>query len=144
MAYAICTGGPLPQSTNSSRDITQAQRKFSLRAETFVANILEGQNWTILARNYRRRGSEIDIIARKGATLAFVEVKARRMPMTNLGGIEALLTPRKLVALARGARLYLASLDPQEATFRGDLAVVWPEPKKLGLLYIPDAYPLCE
>ena len=38
---------------------------------------LERRGYAILARRYRRRGGEFDIIARDGATLVFVEVKAR-------------------------------------------------------------------
>jgi len=38
---------------------------------------LEKRGYAIVARRYRRRGGELDIIARDGATLVFVEVKAR-------------------------------------------------------------------
>ena len=38
---------------------------------------LEKRGYVIVARRYRRRGGEIDIIARDGATIVFVEVKAR-------------------------------------------------------------------
>ena len=38
---------------------------------------LEKRGYAIVARRYRRRGGEIDIIARDGQTTVFVEVKAR-------------------------------------------------------------------
>ena len=38
---------------------------------------LEKRGYAIVARRYRRRGGEIDIIAREGETMVFVEVKAR-------------------------------------------------------------------
>jgi len=38
---------------------------------------LEKRGYAIIARRYRRRGGEIDIIAREGETIVFVEVKAR-------------------------------------------------------------------
>ena len=38
---------------------------------------LERRGYAIVARRYRRRGGELDIIARDGPTLVFVEVKAR-------------------------------------------------------------------
>jgi putative endonuclease len=38
---------------------------------------LERRGYAIIARRYRRRGGEIDIIARDGETIVFVEVKAR-------------------------------------------------------------------
>ena len=38
---------------------------------------LERRGYAIIARRYRRRGGEIDIIAHEGETIVFVEVKAR-------------------------------------------------------------------
>ena len=38
---------------------------------------LEKRGYAIIARRYRRRGGEIDIVARDGPTVVFVEVKAR-------------------------------------------------------------------
>ena len=38
---------------------------------------LEKRGYAIIARRYRRRGGEIDIVARDGQTIVFVEVKAR-------------------------------------------------------------------
>jgi putative endonuclease len=38
---------------------------------------LERRGYAIIARRYRRRGGEIDIVSRDGETIVFVEVKAR-------------------------------------------------------------------
>ena len=46
-------------------------------AETIAALWLQLHGWRILARRARVRGGEVDIVARRGRTLAFVEVKAR-------------------------------------------------------------------
>jgi putative endonuclease len=46
--------------------------------EDLACRELERRGYVILARRYRRRGGELDIIARDGETLVFVEVKARR------------------------------------------------------------------
>jgi putative endonuclease len=45
--------------------------------EDLACRELERRGYAVLARRYRRRGGEIDIVARDGATLVFVEVKAR-------------------------------------------------------------------
>ena len=46
-------------------------------AETLACWYLRLQGWRILARRARVPGGEVDIVARRGRTLAFVEVKAR-------------------------------------------------------------------
>ena len=45
--------------------------------EDLACRELERRGYAILARRYRRRGGELDIIARDGATMVFVEVKTR-------------------------------------------------------------------
>jgi putative endonuclease len=47
------------------------------RAEAFAALWLQLKGWTILARRARTPRGEVDLIARRGRILAFVEVKAR-------------------------------------------------------------------
>ncbi len=53
-------------------------RRFGRFAETICAWTLRAKGYRILARNYRVNVGEIDIIARRGNTLAIIEVKARR------------------------------------------------------------------
>jgi putative endonuclease len=50
---------------------------FGKTGEDLACGELERRGYEIIARRYRRRGGELDIIARDGATLVFVEVKAR-------------------------------------------------------------------
>ena len=45
--------------------------------EDLACQELERRGYAIVARRYRRRGGELDIIARDGKTMVFVEVKAR-------------------------------------------------------------------
>jgi putative endonuclease len=55
----------------------QAAEKRGRAAETLSSWPLRLRGWRILARRVRVRGGEVDIVARRGRTLAFVEVKAR-------------------------------------------------------------------
>src|SRR3982751_439342 len=67
---------------------------------------LTRRGYEILARRYRRRGGELDIIARDGATIVFVEVKARE-GLEYGAGAEA-VTPLKRRRIAGVALDYLA------------------------------------
>jgi putative endonuclease len=55
----------------------QAAEKRGRSAETIACWYLRLRGWRILARRARVRGGEVDIVARRGQTVAFVEVKAR-------------------------------------------------------------------
>jgi putative endonuclease len=62
-----------------TRDRVPRQRaeRGGRRAESLAAWWLRLKGWTILARRVRTPVGEIDLVARRGRTLAFVEVKAR-------------------------------------------------------------------
>jgi putative endonuclease len=97
-----------------------------LRAETLAALWLRGKFYTILARRYRIRGGEIDIVARRGKTIAFVEVKAR----ATLEEAMTAITEEKRRRLSRAAARWLA-VNPWAAdhVLRGD--AVYIAPRKL-------------
>lgn len=71
--------------------------------ETIACRELQRRGYAILARRYRTRFGEIDIIARDGETIAFVEVKMRAS--------EAFGGPAAAVTLAKQRRLGLAALE---------------------------------
>ena len=73
--------------------------------EEAVAGFLEHNGYTILERNYTVRGGEIDIIAKKGETLVFVEVKTRREGALVSG--ERAITEKKRRFIVRTAGIYL-------------------------------------
>src|SRR5258705_9744307 len=57
--------------------MSRARQTLGKIGEDLACHELEGRGYAIVARRYRRRGGELDIVARDGATLVFVEVKAR-------------------------------------------------------------------
>jgi len=56
-------------------DDSDSSSAFGREGEEFAGSILEGEGWTILARNFKAGRGEIDLIALKEDLLAFVEVK---------------------------------------------------------------------
>ncbi len=66
---------------------------------------LEANGYSLLARNFRCRAGEIDIVARQGEQLVFVEVKARRGDA--YGGAEESISPARSERLAEVAEEFL-------------------------------------
>ena len=87
---------------------TTPEQVAGLAAEDAAARFLERNGLTILARNYRTRLGEIDLIARDGATLVFVEVRMRANERCG-GGAES-IGWRKRARIEAAARQYLAHI----------------------------------
>lgn len=85
------------------------QAETGAKAERLAAAFLEARGLAIVERNYRRRCGELDLIARDGSTLVFVEVRLRRGQA--FGGAAASITATKRARLLRAAGLYLAGLS---------------------------------
>ncbi|WP_370855808.1 YraN family protein [Pandoraea communis] len=80
----------------------QLGESFEGRAQT----LLERRGWRLVARNYRCRGGEIDLIMRdRAGVLVFVEVRARSR--SDFGGAAESITRTKRRRLALAARHYL-------------------------------------
>ncbi len=66
--------------------MTQRRAGLGKMGEDLACRELERRGYAILARRYRRRGGELDIVAQDGATLVFVEVKTRDGDAFGTGG----------------------------------------------------------
>ncbi|MGJ0510288.1 MAG: YraN family protein [Methylocystis sp.] len=101
----------------------RAAHAWGLKAETIAALWLRARLYTILDRNYRVKGGEIDIVARRGETIAFVEVKARG----SLEDAAIAITPQKQRRISRAANRWLAT-HPWAAScaWRGDALLIAP------------------
>ncbi|HVT59248.1 MAG TPA: YraN family protein [Thermoanaerobaculia bacterium] len=75
-------------------------------AEEAGVRWLESQGYQVVERNVRTRAGEIDLVARDGATLCFVEIKARGSDA--FGTAAAAVGAVKQRRLCRAAALYLA------------------------------------
>ena len=91
-------------------------------AEDLSAWYFRLKGYEILARNWRNRLGEIDLIVKKKETLVFVEVKARRS--LKKGTPEEALTPGKKRRLLKLAESFLAASGAQAEVFRFDLVAI--------------------
>ena len=88
-----------------------AAEKRGRGAETIAALWLHLHSWKILDRRAKVRGGEVDIIARRGRTLAFVEVKARATENPAAFSLDAYRLRRVVVAAERLAPRYMRAGD---------------------------------
>ncbi|WP_454815833.1 YraN family protein [Labrys neptuniae] len=106
-----------------SRLERQAAFRVGLNAETKAAWVLRLKGYRLLARRFKVPGGEIDLIARRGGTLVFVEVKARADLVVALEAI----TPTQQRRIAAAARAWLARHpDQAQLTQRFDAVFVMP------------------
>lgn len=77
-------------------------------AEELAARYLARAGLRVIARNYRCRMGEIDLIAREGDMVVFVEVRLRRG--SAFGGALASITRAKQKKLLATARFYLSGM----------------------------------
>ena len=112
----------------------RAAYKRGLAAERLCTLRLRLAGWRILARRYATPAGELDIIAKRGALIAFVEVKHRRQRQDVLEALSAHQRRR----IENAATIFL-SRHPnwRKLSFRFDLMVVspwrWPS-------HLPDAW----
>jgi Holliday junction resolvase-like predicted endonuclease len=146
-AAAVAAKHGLPRRLVYARALTLAgasertERKreahiYGLRAESIAALLLRLKGYTILARRFVVSGGEIDLVARRGGSIAFVEVKAR----ADLEVAAIAISAAKRRRIARAARVWLTR-NPWAAglTLRGDAVFI-----ARGRLprHEPDAYRL--
>jgi putative endonuclease len=104
-------------------DSRRAAHVYGLRAETIATLWLRARLYTILDRNYRVKGGEIDIVARRGRTIVFVEVKARG----SLDAAAHAITAQKQRRIRRAANRWRATHPwAEHCTLRADAIFVAP------------------
>jgi putative endonuclease len=95
---------------------------FGEKGEDLACRELERRGYAVLARRYRRRGGEIDIVAIDGATVVFVEVKAR--DGLQCGRAAEAVTGWKRRRLVTTARDYLARHRLHDRPCRFDVVAI--------------------
>ncbi len=111
------------------------------RGEDCAARFLKQEGYKILARRFKSRSGEIDLVAQDGDWLVFVEVKTRRSEQH--GTPSESVDYRKQKQLAKTALDYLGLLKHPEVRFRFDIVEVIlasPEAAPSDIRLIQDAF----
>jgi len=99
-----------------------SRRERGALGEKIALDFLIKRNFTILEHNFRCREGEIDIIARQGDCLVFVEVRTKTS--TNLGTPEESITPAKAQRLVALAQTFLQSHENLPTQWRIDVIAI--------------------
>lgn len=108
--------------------------------ESLAVTYLERHRYKILERNFRCRGGEIDIVARDGKTIVFVEVKTR----TNghYGPPQLAVTSFKQRQISKAALTWLAKQRQLDACARFDVISITFSGQMPQIEHIPNAFEL--
>jgi putative endonuclease len=109
--------------------MVHARRLFGNSAERQAQQFLEKKGFDILEQQYRTRFGEIDLIARDGDEIVFVEVKARNS--SEFGSPEESVTPSKLKRIAAVGQMYLRKKKINHDGFRIDVIAITTEPEEI-------------
>lgn len=110
------------------------------QGEAFAASYLKGLKYKILQTNYRCRCGEIDIIARDGKVLVFVEVKTRRG--ASYGPPQLSVTPFKQRQISKTALTYLLQNRLMDENARFDVIALVFRNDEPDVTHIKDAFDL--
>ncbi len=110
--------------------------------ENLAAQYLQKNGYKIIIRNYRKKFGEIDIIAKQGSVLIFVEVKTRNSTVkgTPFGAV----TFKKQIQISRVAQEYLSTNNLIEIDARFDVvSVLIKRNSKPQIELLQNAFELC-
>jgi len=108
------------------------------RGENAAAKFLRNLGYKIITRNFRCDVGEIDIVARDGKTLVFVEVKTRADDGPTP---EEQVNTVKQHQITKAARFYLSRYGTPQPPARFDVvAIVWPTGRTPIIRHTPDAF----
>ncbi|MCX6811913.1 MAG: YraN family protein, partial [Candidatus Berkelbacteria bacterium] len=103
------------------KKMTQKSQKLGNKGEEIACEFLKRQGLEIIARNYRNQMGEIDIIAKDGDILVFVEVKTKKG--NELGSPEEMVGLKKQRKLKKVSQMYFVEND-LEPNYRIDVIAV--------------------
>ncbi|HSU17976.1 YraN family protein [Longimicrobium sp.] len=124
---------------DAPRTLVSQNKPMGDRGERMAAEHLERAGWTVLARNFRVGHREVDLVARRGEVVAFVEVKTR----AGLGyghPLEA-ITAKKRREIQFVAQMWVDRHGREGDSYRYDaIAVLLPTGGEPRIEHVEDAW----
>jgi putative endonuclease len=108
------------------------------KGELEASSYLTSKGFEILARNFRIDHKEVDIVARDGEFVVFVEVKSGRPG--SFGEPVQWISPKKQKNLIAAAKLYLMKNDLQGVPVRFDVVAVTERGGRREITHFPGAF----
>jgi putative endonuclease len=119
--------------------LTDRRARLARQGEDLACQLLCRQGLTVVARNWRHRRGEIDVVAGRPGLLVVCEVKTRRGD--GYGPPAAAVTPAKQRRLRHLAAAYLAERGGPPVAVRFDVvAVTWPPGRAPLVEHVPGAF----
>ncbi|MDD5668519.1 MAG: YraN family protein [Candidatus Omnitrophica bacterium] len=106
--------------------------------EDAAAEFISRNGYSILARNYRRKSGEIDIVAREGTTVCFLEVKTRHSRL--FGEPEESVSRVKQKQISRTALYFLKEHNLMDTNARFDVVSILFENQSPRVTLIKNAF----
>jgi putative endonuclease len=120
--------------------VTIERQSLGRWGEEQAVRFLSARRWKILQRNVRTPVGELDIVARDGRTLVFVEVKTRRS--AAFGAPQEAVGLRKQRQIVRAAQWFLAQAGNPSGLLRFDVIAVMPAAEGARIEHLPAAFGL--
>lgn len=116
------------------------RQRLGQKSESIATQYLKRCNYRIVEQNYRTKLGEIDIIARDGDTIVFVEVRARNS--VHFGHPKESITFRKMKTISKTALLYLKQNSMLTNRARFDVLTVTGRGKERKIELFKNAFPM--
>ncbi|MBW1788236.1 MAG: YraN family protein [Deltaproteobacteria bacterium] len=102
--------------------MTRARLELGKRGEDLAFQAVKQLGYKQIVRNYRCSQGEVDLIARDGATLVFIEIKTRRTRSASYA--KEAVNRRKQRQLSKVALAYMKANDCEEVSARFDVVAI--------------------
>tara|TARA_R110002111_G_scaffold40203_6_gene75365 strand:+ start:455 stop:817 length:363 start_codon:yes stop_codon:yes gene_type:complete len=119
--------------------VTQS-KQIGDQAEQLALTHLQQAGLTLVTRNFRRPGGEIDLIMLDNKTLIFVEVRYRKS--ARFGSALESVNKQKQQRLIQTASAYIQQSPTAYANYRFDVVAIMPENKSFNINWLKDAFQL--